>query len=87
MSAYAPRSYWKGITPGDTVKFATPQGGMRTGKVVMAFAHHVVLNTGGRYGTPAVVDDKNYMNHWKKAQRKQKQHSVALDPPPHHISN
>ena len=54
---------WRDIGPGSTVWFETPQGQERSGKVVMSFATHLVLNCGGRHGTPAVVNEKNYLKH------------------------
>jgi hypothetical protein len=56
-------SWWRGIAPGDSVTYVTPQGNTRSGKVVISTATHVVLNAGGKHGTPAVVDEHNYSSH------------------------
>lgn len=37
-----------------------------SGKCVMAFEHHVVINKGGRFGIPQVVDSGNYISHRSK---------------------
>ena len=58
-----------GKTPGQRVVFLTPNGfgpngreykEMR-GKVVIAMKTHLVVNLGGAYGTPAVVDQNNFV--------------------------
>lgn len=54
---------------GDTVIINRPNGMGRNGpeykqfrgKVVMAFSTHLVLNGGGRHGTPLVADATNYV--------------------------
>lgn len=46
------------IRPGDTVTIGSSHGGRyseKTGRCVMAFPTHAVLNIGGRHGTPAVA--------------------------------
>lgn len=56
--------------PGDKVKFLIPNGIGRngvewkekTGRVVMVFPTHLVVNGGGRYGTPHVVDERNFLS-------------------------
>ena len=49
------------INHGDRVTIRTPQGQLRSGKAVslLFFANHCVLNMGGKYGTPAVADQRN----------------------------
>jgi len=64
-----PKPWWRGISPGDTVRYSTPQGGQGKGKVTIAARTHVVLNTGGRHGTPKVVDDSNYVSHESRKPR------------------
>lgn len=56
-------AWWRGIAPGDLVTYVTPQGNTKSGKVVISATSHVVLNAGGRHGTPAVVDERNYVSH------------------------
>ena len=53
------QQYIESLNPGDRVRFVLPHGGTKSGRVVMAFATHVVVNGGGRYGTPYVVDHNN----------------------------
>lgn len=38
-----------------------PEFKQRRGRVVMAFPTHLVLNGGGRHGTPLVADATNYV--------------------------
>jgi hypothetical protein len=64
---------WRGIDPGVTVWFFTPHGARRSGRVVLVEEHHVVVNTGGRHGTPAVVDEKNFSGHRRKGRKSKKQ--------------
>jgi len=33
----------------------------KSGRVVLTFPSHVVVNGGGRYGTPYVVNEKNFV--------------------------
>jgi len=54
---------FNGIGAGSTVWFLTPQKQERSGRVVMSFPTHLVLNCGGSHGTPAVVNNKNYLRH------------------------
>ena len=57
------------LRPGRRVTFLIPNGIGRngqewkekTGRVVMAFPTHVVVNGGGRYGTPYVVNENNFL--------------------------
>ena len=51
---------------GDTVYFSTPHSQTLKGKAVMKGTYGWVLNCGGRYGTPKVVTEKNYMKHISK---------------------
>lgn len=44
---------------GDSVTYKTPQGQTFSGKVVMKFNTHVVLN---RKGQPKCVDDSNFVS-------------------------
>jgi hypothetical protein len=67
-----------GIRPGDRVALQVPNGIGRygqeyktvSGRAVMCFDTHVVVNLGGRYGTPGVVTEDNYVNHRKAGARK-----------------
>lgn len=64
---------FKGLRPGDFVKYLIPNGlsikdgkaiqdwKQKRSKIVMVFENHVVVNGGGRYGTPHVVDAHNYV--------------------------
>jgi hypothetical protein len=62
---------FNGIRPGDRVTMLVPAGrgrdgqeyAQRSGRVVMVFPTHVVLNLGGRFGTPGVCDEHNYVKH------------------------
>ena len=57
------------LRPGQKVTFLIPNGCGRdgvewkrkSGKIVMAFPTHVVVNGGGRYGTPYVVNERNFV--------------------------
>lgn len=51
-------SEWK-ISPGQRVTIAGRHGQTQTGRVVMVFPTHCVLNLGGAHGTPAVASDQN----------------------------
>lgn len=63
-----------GIRPGQFVNYLRhagtglngPEYKRARGKVVMAFSQHVVVNAGGRYGIPQVVDDNNYLPNKRK---------------------
>ena len=59
------RATFKGIRGGDKVTYRTPQGQERTGSAnpLLCFPSHIVINTGGRYGTPQVVNEANYIKH------------------------
>lgn len=55
--------------PGNKVTFLVhagigrngPERKPKTGKVVLAYPTHLVVNGGGRYGTPYVVNEKNFV--------------------------
>ena len=51
------------IKVGDMVTFETPQGQKQKGRAVMRSSHGGwVLNCGGRYGTPGLVDSSNIVS-------------------------
>lgn len=64
---------YRDLRPGMFVNYIIPNGlSIRDGKtvqdwkkkrskIVMVFENHVVVNGGGRYGTPHVVDDNNIL--------------------------
>lgn len=60
---------FQNLRPGKFVRFLIPngigRGGVeykeKRGKVVLAYASHVVVNAGGKYGTPQVVNEKNFV--------------------------
>lgn len=56
---------FQGIRRGDRVTFTDRFGHYRTGRAqaLLLFPDHVVLNMGGRHGTPQVVDASNYVSH------------------------
>ena len=62
-------------TIGDRVTINVPAGigrngpefKQRSGRVVMRFASHLVLNGGGRHGTPLVATAANYVRHTSRA--------------------
>jgi hypothetical protein len=43
------------VKPGARAAFVTPHGFILSGRVVMRFSTHAVLNLGGRHGTPGVL--------------------------------
>ena len=57
------------LRPGKSITFLVSNGIGRhgieykekRGRVVMALASHVVVNGGGRHGTPHVVNEKNFV--------------------------
>lgn len=51
------------VRPGDRVTIRTPQGQECTGKVVMTFPAHCVMNMGGRHGRPGVATATNVVKH------------------------
>lgn len=60
------------LKAGDRIRFTNPQGQIMTGRVVMpsAFEGGYVVNAGGRYGTPAIVSEKNFVGFVGKKLRK-----------------
>lgn len=62
---------YRNLKGGDRVRFLQPAGiGLKgqewkertaTVQPLLVFEDHVVVNLGGKYGTPAVVDDSNYI--------------------------
>lgn len=48
--------------PGDRIVIRTPQGQTRRGTVVLKFTTHLVLNGGGRHGTPLVATPDNIVS-------------------------
>ena len=70
LAASVPPSF-NGIRPGDRVTLAVhagigrngPETKPKSGRCVMAFESHVVVNLGGRFGTPGVCTADNYINH------------------------
>lgn len=58
---------FKGLRPGDRVTIRTPQGQERTGRVVMTFPEHVVLNMGGAHGTPGIANERNFVRVARRA--------------------
>lgn len=73
QNIFSTKPWWRGIAPGDTVHYSTPHGNKGQGRVVMSLPTHVVLNIGGRHGTPKVVDESNFISHTaKKEPRKKK---------------
>ena len=48
-----------GIKVRDRVTIKNQHGQERTGRVVMTFPTHVVLNLGGAHGTPGVANERN----------------------------
>lgn len=63
---------FKNIKAGDRVTYLRPNGIGRNGvefkkavgtaQMLLIFEDHVVLNVGGRYGTPAVVNADNFVS-------------------------
>jgi hypothetical protein len=47
------------LRPGDRATLLTAHGQEQSGRVVMKFATHAVLNLGGKHGKPGVVDARN----------------------------
>ena len=52
-------SLFASIRPGDRVSILSPHGTRQTGRCVMKFSSHAVLNLGGRFGTPGIATDLN----------------------------
>ena len=57
------QEYISSLRPGTKVTFYLPAGhrsfALKRAKVVLAMGTHVVVNMGGRHGTPAVVTAQN----------------------------
>ena len=49
------------IQVGDSVTFSTPHTAEMRGRAVMRGSAGWVVNTGGRHGTPRVVDKSNFI--------------------------
>lgn len=60
------------LKAGDIVLFTNQQGQVLRGRVVMpsAFAGGYVVNIGGRYGTPKIVSEQNFVGFAKKKLKK-----------------
>ena len=60
---------FKGIQPGDTVRYKTPQGQVFSGRAnpLLLFGFHVVVDRGN--GRPIVVNANNYVSHRGKHDR------------------
>ena len=59
---------FKGIRPNARVTYLArlPSGevlGWRNGRARLVFPDHVVIDAGGKYGRPVVVNESNYMQH------------------------
>lgn len=61
---------FKDIHIGDSVTMMTPQGQELRGKAVMKGPHGWVINIGGRFGTPKVVNENNFIKMRKGRNRK-----------------
>ncbi len=61
---------FQNIRPRDTVHFLIPNGigrngvewKKKSGKAVICLKTHVVVNGGGKHGTPYVVDERNFLS-------------------------
>jgi len=66
---YTIKPTFNNLRPGQHIAFLIPGGigrngrewSRKTGRVVMAFSTHVVVNAGGRHGTPRVVSGENFL--------------------------
>ncbi len=58
-SAVVDAETFDAIRPGDRVAIVTPQGQKRSGRCVMKFDTHAVLNAGGAPGTPVIATRTN----------------------------
>lgn len=56
------------IRPGDRVTIVTAQQQERTGRCVMKFDTHAVLNMGGNHGHPGIVTPRNIVRVKKSKQ-------------------
>ena len=61
---------YEDVMVGDRVEFLTPQGQTRRGKVVMMGDVGYIVNCGGRFGTPAVLTEKNFITARKGRDRR-----------------
>ena len=61
---------FKDIQVGDSVTMKTPQGQELRGKAVMKGPHGWVINIGGRFGTPKIVNENNFIKMRKGRNRK-----------------
>lgn len=61
---------FKEIQVGDSVTMSTPQGQEVRGKAVMKGPYGWVINIGGRFGTPKVVNENNFIKMRKGRNRK-----------------
>ena len=52
-------SLFQSIRPGARVTIVTPHGSKLSGRCVMKFPTHAVLNLGGAHGTPGIADESN----------------------------
>lgn len=66
---------------GDRITISTPQGGKITGRVVMLNRPNdvLVLNAGGRHGTPALATPENCLKLVRPSERKPKQPKPITD--------
>lgn len=53
------KAFFSLLRPGKTAAIVTPRGSVLSGRVVMKFPGHAVLNLGGQHGTPGVVTPAN----------------------------
>lgn len=66
---FGDRKTFNDLKPRQTITFLIPNGIGRngveykekTGKIAMAFNSHVVVNGGGKHGTPYVVNGENFL--------------------------
>jgi len=61
---------YEDINVGDTVYFSTPHTAEMKGRAVMRGPAGWVVNAGGRYGTPRLVSQKNFIKFRKGRNRK-----------------
>lgn len=62
-TTYAPASQLLAhARAGDTATIRTSHGQERSGRVVIRGPHGLVLNLGGRYGTPGVATEANIVS-------------------------
>lgn len=65
MVEYGTTRIFKDIKAGDLVFFKDRSWNRASGKAnaLLLFPDHVVVNIGGRHGTPMVVNEANYISH------------------------